>query len=365
MRSNALILSLFALFIGGQAKAQTSLQRAYLESVGFEYVSQTQSAKRCVQWRDLVNKNPQIRFEGGNPFVVLELEARVEGDCPLKFANGESLNFVAGQGSIKIFRFKVSPPSASFLVSGPGFSDQLVFEALISRPEQLNFFKFFENSQTRFDLAYGTFSTTNRTVPVAADRSSKVFPIMSGLITVPFPWHPRLQFGFSMSQNLSNILPDSKVQFQFSEFTFDGRYSFLIGSSKGLLSLIAELRGRNWYQLGSMENDPPFVVRSSPGAGFGADYEGWVGNTRWGYSLSGRYGFRSAQDAKAKGEMRAGASANYKLNDKWAMGIGYRWTRLGVDFTNSAAQSGLGVLHEQSHLIGLSLMLITGRGGSN
>ncbi len=358
MRIKSVVLFLIGYGLCASAQAQLSIQRYYLESVGFEYVSQKASAKRCVQWRDLVDKNPVIEYEAGKPYVMLELEARVEGNCPLTFANGQSLNFSAGEGSIKVFRFKVSPPSVTFLISGPGFSDQLFFEALASQPDQVGFFNFFENAQTRFDLGYGTFSTSNNQIP-AGQRSSNVFPIMSGLITVPFPWYRRVQFGFSLSQNLSNVYPDKDIQFQFSEFAFDTRYVF--GIKNNSLSLVGEVRGRNWYQLGDMR---PFVVRSSPGVGFGMDYDAWLGTTKWGYTISSRYGFRSAADAKSLGELRAGFSVNYKFSHKWALGMGYRWTRLGVDFSESSNQPGLGKLYEQSHLINISLILISNRGGA-
>ncbi|HVJ65971.1 MAG TPA: hypothetical protein VM901_11995 [Bdellovibrionota bacterium] len=341
------------------AQAQMSLQRYYLESVGFEYVTQRESAKRCVQWRDLVNKNPRIEFEEGKPFVQIEVEARVEGDCPLTFADGQSLEFTEGEGSIRTFRFRVFPPSVSYLISGPGFSDQLIFEALVSQPEQVGFFKFFQNSQTKFDLGYGKFQTTNVTAS-ADQRTRGVFPVMSGLITVPVPWVPMVQLGFSLSQNLSNFLPDDDVKFQFSEFAFDARFVIGMPSPRRVLAIVGEVRGRNWYQLGDVK---PFVVRSSPGVGVGVDYDDWIGRTPWGFSLTGRYGFRSAEGAKALGEMRAGGSINYKVSPKWAIGVGYRWARLGVDFSDTAGQTQLGKLYETSHLINLSLILVGGHGG--
>lgn len=353
MRRYVPVVLAFGFGLGGSAQAQMSHQRYYLESTGFEFVSRDQTAKkRCVQWRDLVDKNPVVQYDGKQPFVMLEIEARIEGTCPLNFSDGQLLESLAGEGAVKIFRFKVLPPSAAFLISGPGFSDQLIFEALVSQPEQVGFFKFFENSKTRFDLGYGTYSTSNNSM-AGQPRSARVFPVMSGLITIPFPWYRRIHLGFSLSQNLSNFLPDRDIQFQFAESAFDLR--FVIGSATShQLSVVAEARGRNWYQLGKVN---PFVIRSSPGPGFGLDYDSWFGGSKWGYSLTGRYGFRRALDAKSLGETRGGFSVNYKFSNKWAMGLGYKWTRLGVDFSKST-QSGLGKLYEQAHLVNLSLILI-------
>lgn len=336
----------------GAAQAQMSLQRYYIESVGFEYVSQSENAKRCVQWRDLVDKSPTLEYENGEPYVMLELEARVEGQCPLKFANGRSLDFVAGQGAVKIFRFRVTPPSTAFVVSGPGFTDQLIFEALVSRPTESSYFKFFEGSQTRFDLGYGIFKTNNAGVAENL-RSTGMLPVVSGLITVPLPWSPRLQVGFSLSQNLSNFVAKEEVALQFSEFALDTRY--LIGGPRHTFSLVGEVRGRNWYQL---KEPKGFVVRSSPGFGLGLDYDGWVGDSKWGYSLTSRYGFRATADASSRGEIRAGGSIHYKMAPKWAIGVGYRWTSLAVDFRQSATQSAYGQLDEQSQIFNLTLHLL-------
>lgn len=337
-----------------------SLQRYYLESVGFEYQSQGETTKRCVQWRDLVDKNPIVQMEDGKPYVILELEARVEGNCPLKFANGQALNFVADKGAIKVFRFKVSPPSVAYSISGPGFSDQLIFEALVSQPEEVGFFKFLENSQTRFSVGYGTFKT-NHDIGDDALSTSKIFPIMAGQITVPFPWYSRLHLGFSLAQNLSNFVGNKDVQLQFSEFAFDLRFLLrdLFGR-QDFLALVSEVRGRNWYQLGE---EKPFVVRSSPGFGFGIDYDTWFGSSRWGMNMSSRYGIRGATDAKLSGELRAGVSANYKLSKKWALGLGYKWSRLGIDFTGTD-QSAFGKVVEQSNIVDVSLILIPNRGES-
>lgn len=330
-----------------------SLQRYSLESVGFEFVSQSESSKRCVQWRDLVDKSPTLLYEEGKPYVTLELEARIEGNCPLKFANGQALDFVEGKGAIKIFRFRVTPPSVAFVVSGPGFTDQLIFEALVSKPKEVGFFRFFEGAQTQFDLGYGQFKTNNKTVGAGIPKSVGVVPIMSGLITVPFPWYSKVQVGFSLSQNLTNLMKNDTLDFQISEFAVDARY--LWRRARDMLSFVTEIRGRNWYQLSSTKI---FVVRSSPGLGLGFDYDGWFGTSKWGYSVISRYGFRSAAGASSQGELRAGASVNYKISKKWALGLGYKWSHLGIDFSNSPSQGALGKLAEQSQMFNVSLLLL-------
>lgn len=341
------------------AQAQTSMQKYFLESVGFEYVSSGSTTARCVQWRDLVDKTPAIEYDDqGRPFLMLELEARVEGNCSLKLAGGKALDFSSsGTGAIKVFRFRVDPPSSVFVVYGPGFQDQLIFEALVSKPVEIGFLKFFEGSKTKFHLGYGTFSTTNSEAANADLKKTSVFPIMSGAIVVPSPWTQNLQAGLYLSQNLTNLVAEEALQFQIAEFALDLRYQF----SKPVFktSIVAEMRGRSWFQL---TDDKVFVVRSSPGPGVGLDFDGWLGaKSSWGYSALSRYGFRSSSTGVSLAEFRAGATVLHKISNKWAAGLGYKWSKLNVDFTNSD-QSELGKISEQSHVFEISLQLIPGQG---
>ena len=335
-----------------QATAQVNVQKYKISRLSFQFRSNNNTNTRCLFWFPLeADEQPRVRYtDQGEPFLKVQVRARVTGECALKLSPPETI--VASKDvddadpDIRFFDVVVNPLLATAQVVGPNFKDELIFEAPIERLESIGFFNFFSKSKLFFESRYSTLKTSNPRFP---DTKANVFPVVGGAISVPFPWVPSLFAGYSMYQSLGNLVASDSVNVQLSEFTFDLRYQWRGPESWGrpaIVPLVIDYRGRNLYQPGLSDADRPFVIGSFAMIGFGAEaswyfgalmapWTSWV--SRLGVDAATRFYVGGKISGRKTTAMIFDGGLSYRLGSKWAVGAGYNLTTQRTDFPELAA----------------------------
>jgi hypothetical protein len=319
--------------------AQVYVQKYRVEKLSFQYRSNNLSDTRCLKWFPLrADYKPPVEYtKKGEPYLTVQIKARIEDKCPLTLEQSARIKELPSpKVDQKIFQITLTPPVTVVSIEGPGFVDELVLEAPLREFEDVGFFKYFSKSQVYFDLKYLSLSTNNPTLDddgffQPANRNSKLFPVLGGLLTLPLPWFENIFVGMGISQNLGTALPSQDIPTQLSEIAFDLRYSYTGKESRGRpsLSAILDFRGRNLYQTGTSE-EKPFLLGSITLAGGGIDgaYYFWPINwgPRLGISASSRFYPYGVVGGRRLSSYIIEGALNFRLDKKWALGFGYSRT---------------------------------------
>ncbi len=358
---------MFGVSIGATAWAQTHIQSYQLEKLSFAFSSSKTVADRCLVWYPLQeDQKPTVRYrEDGSPFLVVRISARTTESCRYDVGPKEIIREVSDDGQTAVFEVTVRPPVTLAEARGSNFRDQLVFEAPVRRLEGEGFFEFFSRSEVHFESRLTTFITTN---PAFADESARVFPIFGGNIGVPVPYVPGLIFGFAMFQNLGNFVAAEDLAIQFSEVAFELKYQFRGPESQGRWSVlpVVDFRSRNIFQT---SEERPFIVGSAsvPGVGVDLRWFPWAAFSTSRSTLSRigidgglRYYPFAKLDSRPFKALIWDALLQYRLGDKWAVGLGYSSLSQSVDFRDS----GLPLITENAKGFLLRLSLVPFEGAA-
>ena len=344
MRIHHGISLLFALLLPEISRSQTHAQKYQVEKLSFQYRSNNnKKGSRCLYWYPLSeSKDRPLEYnKAGQPFIRVQVRAKVNADCKVTAGPAPSIKVVpSSNDTLMLFDVVVKPPVSTFTVDGPNFRDELVFDAPLTKFEEMSFFKFFKKSRVQFELRFASLKTDN---PLFTDATVPMFPVFGGNIGVPFPFVNNLIMGYSMFQNLDNIKNSTPYKAQFSEFTFDLKYAF---SGKEIwgrpyVAPVVDFRGRNIYQLNSDAALRPFVIGSVAMPGFGVDaswfpvgafkpFTNWA--ARIGIDLSYRMYTGGKISGRAFNASILDAGLNYRLGKKWALGGGYSKTTQSAAF---------------------------------
>ncbi len=322
------------------ANSQTQIQKYQVEKVSFQYKTNYKGDDRCLKWFPLSPKEkyPLQYDEKGEPYLMVSLKARVEGDCAVNFEPAELVQESPSLNPNHLsFTVRVVPPVTLIKVEGPNFKDDLVIEAPLKKFEDLGFFTFFSKSHVHFETRYSQLITDNpEAVSNSAVLNGKIplIPVFGGFLALPFPYIPGVFAGFGMYQSLGNFLNQGTVPIQMSEIAFDLRYSWTGQESWGrpTFALVGDYRGKNLYQRALSESDKPFLSGAITLAGFGTDISWFFGGVMapW-ESFWSRFGTRVAWrlylpynlgGTQVSGNL-IDVCLDYRISDKWAVGLGY------------------------------------------
>lgn len=323
-----------------RAHSQVNIQRYQVERVSFQYRTNNNTDNRCLKWFPLSKKEKYtLQYdEKGEPFLIINIRARTEGDCTYSFSPMELVSEVPSASQNQVFYdVKVIPPVTVVKVEGPNFQDDLVIEAPIKKFEDLGFFSFFAKSQVYFETRYMQISTQNPDALESADvKFGKIplFPVFGGFLALPLPYLTGVFVGFGMTQNLGNFVPQGTVPVQLSEMAFDLRYSWTGRESWGrpTFALVGDYRGRNLYQAAPTAELKPFLSGAVTIVGAGADLVWFWGGTlapfdsfwsRFGTRLMGRYYPQFTLGGRPLSGFLGDVSLDYRISKKWAVGLGY------------------------------------------
>mgnify|MGYP000970503622 CR=1 FL=1 len=346
--------------------AQTHLQKFSIDKLSFQYRSvETPKLPRCLHWNPLDSDAAPTTLQydqEGRPFLKVPITAlQSSPNCAIRVV-GEGLDEIpAGEGpGERRFIATVRPPVSVLKVEGPGFRDDLIFEAPLRSFTSSNFFEFFGRSKVYFESRYASFNTNNPDRPL--DSPVVLLPVFGGNIALPVPAVSFLFVGFSMFQNLGSLIPNADVGLQYSEFAFDLRAIYRGSESWGAptIGLMGEFRGRNVYQIGAQRS---FVIAAAalPYAGFEAswfpfgaflDWNHWL--SRLGVEVAGHLALqRQLAGRPFRSDFYEGL-LQYRLSSKWALGVGYSLIRQSADFSDA----GFGSIEEtaKNYFLRLSLL---------
>jgi len=206
-----------------------------------------------------------------------------------------------------------------------------------------------------------TLSTDNTRNPT---DPRKLFPVFGGSLVFPLPWVSSILLGYSMFQNLGNLSGAQDNPLQYSEFSFDGRYTYWGPKRWGspYASIVGEYRGRTVYQLAQTQRS--FVIGSTATPGFGLELGGFPGilkypATHWATRVGLDFSWR--QSLGVSGLSYASSMwetvLSYRVTSKWALGLGYSKISQQSDFSLSEDPT-VGVLREGVSNLFLRLTLL-------
>jgi hypothetical protein len=356
---------LFLLCFANPVQAQIYVQKYQVEKVSFQYRSNNLEESRCLKWFPLrgAQKFPVQYTKTGEPYLSVTLRARVVGECPLQFENtGRIAEVPTDKPEQKRFEIKVTPPVSVITVEGPDFIDELVVEAPLKEFEDIGFFTYFSRSQVDFDLKFASLATNNPSDTILT-KQVNLFPILSGFLTIPLPLVRSLYAGMGMSQNLGNFMPKGPVPTQFSEVVFDLRFAWSGRETSGRpsLALATQYIARNIYQTNASDDEKTFLLTSATlfGGGIEGSYYFW--NQDWGPRL-GIFGDVFYYLGGAGGTVRSisyEGGMNYRINKKWAIGLGYQGKSFSLP--NTELDDGSRVTESQmAYFLRLSLVPFLG-----
>jgi hypothetical protein len=362
LRIKTFVLLGFSVFSLRPLWAQVEIHKFSLQELSFEYIPRVSSQNRCLQWGDVEDREPTIEYTAaGKMFLRAVVKARYAKPCPIRVEPSAGVK-VESDGDNLIFEFTVHPPLARYIVRGPNFEDEVILEAPVRRLEEANFFNFFKRSQSYFDTRYSVLKTDNTEV-IASRRTQKVFPVVGGHISVPFPWWQNLLFGMEMYQNVSNVLGQSGSRVTYSELAFDMAFQWLGSERAGRprVSLVADVRGRNNVQRSNSAN-LSLTFAFSPGVGMDAMWFPLTSaSPTWqklGIEATGRFYPRTENNQRSYTSSLYGGGLIYRLDRKWALGLGYSQTRYTLDFSKNRLGGLQSVVKEKIDTVFLRLHLM-------
>jgi len=351
--------------------ARAPIRKHSLKSFSFQERSTTTgketSKDRCLVWKPVTTMPRSLKYnQNDEPYFRITVEAETMGNCPMTFSPATDAVYTPPTKSNNIATLEVTvrPPLTIIRAQGPNFKDELVFDAPIEKIQDISFFDFFKKSNVNFDSRYTKISTNN---PNFDNYTTQILPIFGGAITVPFPWLQEIQVGYSMYQNLGNLLGNTRPV-QYSEFSFDLRYVWLGPDSWGLpkITPLIDYRGRNIYQTINDASERPFIIGSLSLVGVGSEFAWFFGRTlaaessfisKFGIHASGRYYFNGKISNQKSTSYNWESALMYQLSEKWSLGAGYSRTHQTVELSAENAGGNPFTIQEKVSNIFLRLSL--------